>query len=566
LVIEVPASERLATNLQLDLFQPLAISPDGTQVVYAATDPNVSQVNPAACPRCPSALELYLRRIGEFAAEPIAGSEGGFDPIFSPDGQWIAFNRGDGLYKLSVTGGAPQSIVEGPGARQGATWGDNTIVYATSNGLMKVAATGGAPEPVGWREGEAGDPLYWPAFLPGTEHVLVTRRATSTIALVDTATGQLDDLGIAGSHARYLPTGHIVYAFGDGLFAVPFDLATLATSGTPVPVLSDVSNGAAGVSRFAVAGETGALIYLPATGGNRRRLVWVDRSGNPTPLLEEERDYETPRVSPQGDRIAFTSSDRDGVRNVWIAELRTNSLARLTVAGNGTEPLWSPDGEWVYFASSRDSDFEFDTDIFRRKADFTGSAEKVLTRGTGQWPLAASADGLITAVEFQPETSWDIIAFSTDGQEVQSVVATPAAEAPHALSPDGKWLAYMSDETGAWEVYAQPFPEGGRRVTVSTGGGVHPLWSPDSQVLYYRQGTSMVAVDVITEPEFDHGPPSKLFDVEIYDEGNRQFDISPDGEQFLMIETDQGGGTAAQRINVILNWFEELKELVPAGR
>ena len=190
----------------------------------------------------------------------------------------------------------------------------------------------------------------------------------------------------------------------------------------------------------------------------------------------------------------------------------------------------------------------------------------VLTKEFGQWPHAISADGLISFIELHPETGWDIIAVSSDGEEVRPVVATPAMEAPHALSPDGKWIAYMSDESGTMEIYVQPFPDGGSRVTVSNSGGIHPAWSPDGRRLYYMSGTVMYAVDVTTDPGFERGTPDALFDREYFVGANRQFDVGPDGERFLMIETDQGGAAAASRINVILNWFEELKERVPSGR
>ena len=552
LVIDVPDSQSLATALGgFDLFHPLTISPDGSQIVYSAVGPD--------------GLMLYLRRIGELVAAPIAGSARGHSPIFSPNGQWIGFLTGDStLHKVPVVGGASQPIAEGVSGL-GFDWGpDDSIVFAVANGLMKVAAAGGTAEGVTPRGDATGEPLDWPAFLPGGDHVLVTRRGTSTIGLVDLATGELQDLGISGSHARYVATGHLVYAVGDALFAVPFDLATREPSGNSVPVLGEVSAGLLAVSRFAVSSETGSLVYLPGDlGADARRLLWVDRSGNSTPVLDEERAYQGPRLSPEGGRVAMTLGDGEGTDSVWILELRNSSLTRLTVDGDGASPVWSPDGEWVYFSSTRGGG---GADVFRRRADFSGSAENVLTKEFDQWPQAVSADGLISAIELHPQTSWDIIVVSADGEEVRPFVATPAAEALNALSPDGKWSAYFSDESGNSEIYVQPFPDGGSRFTISNNGGVHPVWSPDGHSIFYNLGPKMFAVDVTTDSEFDHGAPYELFDHAYYDGAERQFDIAPDGERFLMIDTNQDAAAAAPRINIILNWFEELKERVPTGQ
>jgi len=224
--------------------------------------------------------------------------------------------------------------------------------------------------------------------------------------------------------------------------------------------------------------------------------------------------------------------------------------------------VWSPDGSWVYFSSDR----EGNRNLYRRRTDFSGDAEIVLDREFAQWPGAVSAEGLISAVELTPDGSFDIIVVSTESGEVHPLAATPAVEGAHALSPDGRWIAYFSTASQSPEVYVEPFPEGGGRVTISNNGGNHPVWSPDGRTIFFSQGSKMLAVDVTTEPEFSHGAPYELFDHPYYASFGRQFDIAPDGERFLMLETNEAAAESSSRINIILNWFEELKQRVPTGR
>ncbi|MFQ5743359.1 MAG: protein kinase [Acidobacteriota bacterium] len=559
--IEVPPELALqTTGGGLNILQALDISADGRLIVYAAAT--------ADDPR----PQLYLRRTSDYRASPIAGAQPGTSPFFSPDGEWIAFFDGNGMLKVPTTGGAPQRI----GALAlplGATWApdDNIYVAIAGAGLFKVPAAGGEAEQI-TPDTAPGASLYFPQLLPGGAHLLVTLwrdAATSTIGVLDLTDNSLVDLQVLGTNAHYVDSGHLVYAIEGSLFAVPFDLPSRTISGSPTPVLADVSTGIAGVTRFSIAAQSGTLVYMPGASGNSlRRLMWVDREGNGAPVSDEARPFLTPRVSPDGTRIAVAVDEAAGGagQGVWIHELRTGTFTLLTTGSAATSPTWSADGEFVNFFESTG---ETGSDIYRRRADFTGEATPIVTKAGGQWPHSGAGD-LLTLVELARGTGWDISVVSVDGQgTVEPFLQTTAVEGAHAVSPDGKWIAYISNESGRNQLYVQPFPDGGRRYTISTESGSDPVWSHDGTELYFRSSEEpdkMMVVDVTPGDEFGFSVPRLLFEAPYYDTIGRQYDVAPDG-RFVTLET-VGDATevAARRINVVLNWFEELKQRVPTGR
>ena len=542
----------------------VAISPDGTRIVYGST------VGEAGS-------QLYLRQVGELDATPLRGGEGGYAPFFSPNGLWVGFEFGQQtLKKVSVLGGPAVTIAEGYSVR-GISWGaDDNIVFGDPSGLMRVPAGGGQPEPLTRVDPERGEIAHrWPDILPNGKGVLFTAWSgsdeSSRLAVVSLETGAVTYLLPGGSFPRYSPTGHIVYGVGGTLRAVGFDPERLAlTSNNATPVVEDVATKAEGAGNFSFSAK-GSLVYVmgaDAEGGAPRALVWVDREGREEPLDSPLLPYRTPHVSPDGRRVAVDVIDPDG-GDIWIHDLSRGTEAILTTdPADDFAPLWTPDGERVVFTSTREGQVA----LLQKLADTPGDAEHLMTGGEGVRTIEAvdwSADGQELLFFRSTGLPADIGLLSMEGERAsEMLIATEFEDAAPAISPDGGWIAYHSDETGQNEVYAQRFPGLGGKQIISTDGGVQPLWSPDGQELFYRGSRGMMAVLVETDPVFRPGDPEVLFEQQYYFDrfrARRTYDLAPDG-RFLMVKesaaaTDAEGPTA--QIILVQNWFEELKRLVP---
>jgi len=535
----------------------LAISPDGQNFVYLAR-------------RGSGTPQLYVRPMRQLEATPLPGTEGALDAFFSPDGQWIGFWAGGKLKKVPLTGGPP-SILCDVGILQGASWGpDDTIFFsqgfAVASELLRVSASGGTPEPVTVLDpGEEGQGQRWPEILPGGKAVLYTVWRSSfddaSIAVQSLETGGRRILVEGGTFPRYVPTGHIVFARGStlagSLLAVPFDLERLEITGSPVPVLEDV--GTAG--QFSLSRD-GSLIYASGTVLSNNLLVWVDRQGVERSVTEILRAYRDPRLSPDGRRLAVTILDAKG-EDVWVLDLGRGTLTRLTFGeGRSTRPLWSPDGERILFGSNR---VEGTNNIFSQFADGSGTAEQ-LTTGAWRVPTSVSSDGRTIVFRQNSDMGRDIGMVRLEGErKLEMLLQTSFEEHTGMLSPDDRWLAYVSNESGREEIYLTPFPGPGGKWQISTEGGTEPLWSRDGRELFYRSGEKMMAVAISTEPELTPGKPTLLFEGR-YQTGlvgaspGSNYDVARDG-RFVMIRAEEGSGPT--QINVVLNWFEELKRLVP---
>ena len=480
---------------------------------------------------------------------------------------------------MSVLGGPAVTICDLGGFPFGMSWAsDDTIVFAStaSNGLMRVPSVGGEPEVLTTVDPEQGETAHrWPEVLPNGKGVLFTAWSGSDdgsrIAVVSLETGEITYLVPGGSNPHYSPTEHIVYGVGGTLRAVGFDAERLAlTSNNPVPVVENVNTkSASGAANFSLAGN-GSLVYVAgaggAGGGAQRTLVWVDREGREEPLASPLAGYTRPRLSPEGTRVAVDVADAEG-QDVWIHDLSRDTRTRLTTdPANDFAPLWTPDGQRVVFQSDR----EGKTGLFWKLADGTGEAEHLMSGREGTtflFPETWSADGK-TLVYWEFNQGPDIGILLMEGERTsEPLLATEFVEAGPAISPDGGWIAYFSDETGQAQVSVQRFPDLGERVTVSTDGGREPVWSRDGRELFFRGPRGMMVVPVETEPTFRAGDPEVLFQQRYFDFlASRTYDVFPDGQRFLMIKegpaTDDGSVPLAQ-ITVVLNWFEELKRLVP---
>jgi len=539
--------------------QLIALSPDGKHLAYGVGSGSETQ--------------LYVLPTDQFDARLIEGTGGAYNAFFSPDSEWLGFFSEGGLKKVSLAGGRPVTLCESCSSN-GATWGpDNNIVFGSNGSLWVVSAAAGRPQLLAEPDPEKGETGYLhPEILPGGQAMLFELRygedgGASSIAVLPLEGGEPRIVAAEGTDPRYVSTGHVVYARAGLLFAHPFDVRSLVPTGDPEPIDERVLIRSSGTADFSISGD-GTLAYVPAGAvvpNSERSLVWVDRQGRARPLTTDPRTFIDVRVAPDGARAAVSISE-EGTRNVWVLENET--LGRLTWEGDNRVPVWMWNGEWVTFASNRAGGSH---DLYRKRTDFSGEAEKLLASDNDIYPISWSLGGRALAFyEKHAETARNILVLPFTGDRAPwTFLETPANERSPMVSPDGHWLAYVSDLQGQNEIYVEPFPgPGGRRRQVSTDGGTEPLWSPDGRELFYRSGRNGEKM-MVAELEFES--PFKverklLFEGRYLSNSNRTvYDIHPDGQRFLMIKKQSEPGRR-QRINVVLNWFEELKRLAPTRR
>ncbi len=549
----------------------VAISPDGSQMVYVANQ------------------RLYRRVLSELEVRPIPGTEFNavLNPVFSPDGRSIVFQAGDGagnrtLKKISVNGGASVTLCPA-GNLFGVSWENSGIVFGQgSQGIFRVSENGGKPELL--VKAGSGEIAQAGQILPGGETMLFTTAPSNDqwdqgkIFVQSLKPGSPRKLVIdGGSDARYVSTGHIVYAVSGSLFTVPFDLKRLQVTGGQAPILEGVRRGAgSGSAQFGFS-NNGSLIYVPgpvrAEGeGVGRTLAFLDRNAGLERLKMPPKAYSYPRLSPDGKRVAV-STDADKDANVWIIELGGNTAPRqLTLGGANRYPVWSADGQSVAFQSDREGDLG----IFVQKADGSGTAERLTKpeKGIEHIPDSWSPDGKKLSYTAVNGRESSVFIFSLQDKQ-SSVFAQKAGKllARSAFSPDGRWLAYQSNETGRNEVFVQPFPATGAKYPIVEGG--HPFWSPDGRELVYNPGPGMIGVVTITtRPTFSFGQGTLLpggtsgLQSKNPVAEPRVWDFAPDGKRLLgvtapLIDTAPAG---LAQIQVVLNWFTELQQRVPASR
>jgi Tol biopolymer transport system component len=533
----------------------IALSPDGTRLAYIAAQGT-------------GLPQLYLRAMASPDARPIPGTEGATDPFFSPDGQWLGFFTGGKLRKVSVSGGAAVTLGDAS-SPQGASWGSQGMIAFGSEGdavLVQVSDAGGTPQALTHLEKGEND-HDWPEFLPGDKTVLFAAsgddRANGQVTIQSLATGVRRNLIQGATHPHYAPSGQLVYAHEGNLMAVPFDLQRLALTGAAVPVVEGVlQSTTSGAAQYSFS-ATGSLVYVAGTvqATVQNRLLWVSRNGSEQPLPAPLREYTRLRLSPDGRRLAVVIDDQ-----VWLYDLSREALSRFTFEGDqNVAPVWTPDGKRIAFVSGK----EASGNIFWQLADGSGGLERLTTSEYRQVPTSWSADGqLLAFVEFNPNKRFDIWVLRMGDRKAQPFLQTRFNEAAPRFSPDGRWLAYISDESGRYEVYVQPYPGPGGKWQISTEGGTEPVWNPNGRELIYRSGDKMMAVEITTQPGFAAGRPRMLFEGRYLDAPNpvtANYDVSPDGQRFLITKESEQSSSATQ-INVVLNWFEELKQKVPTGK
>ncbi len=554
-VINLPPGQQLAG---LESGPAIALSPDGTRLAYVARQGGTQQV--------------YLRAMDSLESKPIPGTEGAVNPFFSPDGQWLGFFAGGKLMRVSMSGGPALTLSDVVNPR-GASWGSQgTIAFglATNSALLEVPDAGGTPQPL--TRLEKGEPGHrWPEFLPGGKAVLFTAGANplnftnAQVAVQSVGTGQRRNLIQGGMYPRYAPSGHLVYAQGGSLIAVAFDPRRLLVTGTAVRVVDGVRQSPIdGDAQYSFS-ATGSLVY--ASGGpqaTQRKVVWVDRRGAEQALTAPVHAYRYPRLSPDGRRMATIIEESEA--NIWLYDLTRETLTRLTFQGDlNLLGAWTPDGKRIAFQSNK----EGTPNVFWQLADGSGGMERLTTGEYRQSPNSWSPDGQLMAfIEVNPTTGYDIWVLRLNDRKAQPFLRTPFNEGAPRFSPDGRWLAYTSDESGRPEIYVQPYPGPGGKWQISTEGGTEPVWNPNGRELFYRIGDRMMAVDITTQPGFAAGKSRMLFEGQYVPTPVMfpNYDVTPDGQRFLMLKPTEQVQSEPNQINVVLNWFEELKQKVPTGK
>jgi eukaryotic-like serine/threonine-protein kinase len=509
--------------------------------------------------------QIYIRNLDSMEAKPISGTEGAFcTPFFSPDGQWIGFISDSKLKKVAVNGGAAVVLAEMAGIT-GASWeiADAIVVGTGPGGLLKVPAAGGKPEPLTTPDAASGETRHgWPQVLPGGEKVLYAATGNnlddSRIVAQDLRTGERRVLVQGGTFPHYVPTGHVVYVQKGVLMALQFNPEQMTVSGNPVPVGENVRESGLGAAHYGFS-RLGSFVYVPGGASDgQQQLVWVDRKGNEELLAAPQNIYVAVRISPDNTRVALDV--RGAGTATWIYDLSRHTLTRMFYESGGFAPVWSMDSKRIAFYSISGAI----RGISSKPADGSGTQEWLSQGKNRLHPASWSPDGrFLTYAELVPTRGWDIGMLPLDGErKPRTFLGTAFNESTPMISTDGRWLAYSSNESGRFEVYVQPFPEGGEKFQISTGGGTDPMWSHKGRELFYRDANKMMAVPVQTAGHFLAGNPVQLFEaryegMELAGVPAGSYDISADDQRFLMVKS--GAVLPPTQINVVINWFEDLK-------
>jgi serine/threonine-protein kinase len=536
----------------------LALAPDGRRIAYNTQD------------------GFRLRELGEIETRLISGTgNNAVFPFFSADSSTLAYFQTQperAIRRIGIQGGASVAVSPSQlGAVRGASWGpDGNIYFASDGGISRIAGTGGSPELIA--AAADNERMFSPSLLPDGDSLLFDvdagNRGEARIVVQSLATGQRRTLVEGGSNPLYVPTGHLVYAFEDVLYGMAFDLETQTISGGPVTLRQGIMRSSGNQDANYGISANGTLAYLSGRAG-ARTIVWVDREGQETPINVPPRLYNYVQLSPDGTRLALDARDEE--TDIWIFDLERETPQRLTFdPGLNRGPLWSPtDGQRVLFTRA----LEDGEEIYWQAADGSGVPE-ALTQDSGRpiFPSDITPDGktLIFTDVTSPRDIWQL-PLGEPGAAAEALIATPANEFSAQVSPNGRFLVYQSDESGQPEIYVRPYPEVDTgRWQVSRGGGTRPRWSRDGSELFFfatvpGTDSSLMVSTITADTTFRWSVPQALFSgsYTTAPELRQSYDVSLDGQSFLMIKDVAGENGAAPEIIVIENWFEELKRLVP---
>ena len=569
--IQVSADLGAAANIQIEFSGPNAIlSPDGTKLVFAAQGSDKRR-------------RLYIRPLDQLQATVLAGAEDATQPFFSPDSQWIAFFADGKLKKISVHGDAPETICDSRAAQTG-SWGDDgNIILANRNdsALSKVSSAGGTPAPFTTLDKSKSETSqHWPQVLPGSKVVLYTSQATNTnsyddadIVAYSVASGQPKTILHGAFHAIYLPAGYLVYMHSGTLFAVPFDPKRLEVTGQATAVLENVvASPDRGTAQFSIS-DNGTLVYVAGSAVDRNlSIYWMDAEGNFSPLRETPAEYGSLALSPDGKRLAMdirASKKTD----IWIYDLERGTLTRLTFAADGNfRPVWTPNGERIVYNSSEKGKPQ---NLWWIRSDGGGSPERLTQSNSVQISGSWTPDGKTLAfTQRNPGTGMDLMTLSVDGsektgwkpQQPKAFLNTQFFESDPEFSPDGRWIAYISNESGTNEIYVRPFPGPGGKTQISTGGGSLPQWSRNGKELYYIASTrdKIMAVSYAAIGDSFRAEKPRIWSTGQISERGAYFP-SPDGKRIGVLKTPGAVNAAPiNKVQFIFNFTEQIRSKISA--
>jgi Tol biopolymer transport system component len=529
---------------------------------------------------------LYLRDLDRLDVYKLEGTEGAVFPFFSPDGRWIGFSTADNLKRVSPETGEVLTICQTPGW-YGADWGTDGYIYFVPpdiGRLHRVRESGGTPRPVDVAPPRGNAVDRWPCCLPGDLSILVTEWSgfsyeTPNITLLSLETGERRTLTAPGTCPVYIPTGHIMFARPGALAAVPFDITQLGTTGPPFNLIEDKRYPLEPM--FSISGN-GTLVLADVAGDNsqsaqrqlgtdwqkERTLLWLNRDGNTEPLPAKPGPYTMPNLSPDGKRLALTLFREKAVEN-WVLEIDRGVFTRVTFERNDHMPVWSPDGK--HFAISATE--KGAPNIFVVPVDGRGEPERQTRDKDHQDPASWTPDGqTIAFVDFPSPSNGDIwLVDRGDTASVRPLIVTQYDERHAMISSDGNWMAYTSNRSEQYEIYVESFPDRGKSFQVSLNGGTDPMWARSGDELFFwtvDRGVEnaplnvLMSAEINTEPAFSVGTPRELLRANwaSHSSGRPNYDVSPDGQRFIIIEPDKELAPI-RRVRVVTNWFERLRDL-----
>ena len=541
----------------------LSVSPDGTKLAFFTGTQT-------------SGTQLWIRALDSPTAQGLPGTEGGGQPFWSPDSQFVGFFANGSLKKIAISGGPPQVLTEARAvnlagaSNNGGTWNREGVILFTADDstIHRVSESGGASSPlttVDKSQSEVDD--LWPQFLPDGKHFLFfafgsgsqTGAANSRIYASSLDSKEKKLILSSNTDAVYVLPGYLLFIRQGTLMAQPFDAARLQLEGEAVPVEQGIQIGALAARGAFSASDNGVLAYRSGGTAPPLTLVWVSRNGTEQRLSAPAHNYALPRLSPDGHRVAAGIEEAEN--QIWLYDLSRDALTRLTFEGKANvDPIWTPDGKRIVFKGEKNH-------IFWQAADGSGAAEDLI-RGelsTNNVPGSMSPDGQELAL-IEDRAVRKIWIMPLKDRTPHMFDDSQLYETAPAFSPDGRWIVYASNESGRYEIYVRPSPGPGGKWQISTEGGTEPVWNPKGRELFFRNGQKMMAVNYTAQPTFSADKPKMLFEGSyvLTPRSFPDYDVSSDGQRFLMLKAAELT-QAPPQINVVLNWTEELKQKVPAG-
>jgi len=553
----------------------MVVAPDGTRVAFSALGPDGKS-------------RLYVRPLNQLQATQLSGTDDGRNPFFSPDSQWLGYFAAGKLKKISVQGGAAVTLCDVPMGRGGSWSQDGTIVYSPGirAALLAIPAAGGTPQPLMTLDTQSGEATQrWPQFLPGDQSILFVSNThganyeDASIVVYSIPSKTRKVLVRGGYFGRYLSSGHLLYMHDGTLFAVPFDTKRMEATGSPTPVLDGLTANPGDASAQYSIADNGTLVYVPGRAKyGSIWLYWLDKQGKYTPVQQPPGDYYSPSFSPDGKHLALTIQEGGERSDVWLYDCEKNTLTRLTFGGNNQNPIWTPDGKnitYVHFEKAAVGK------IYSIRADGAGNPVALASVDDRIYPTAWHPSGKLLVLDrlglVDNQNVPRILTLDVDGAgqpgagELKPFLTSSYWQGDSSLSPDGRWIAYDSNESGEYQVYVRSLSGAGGKWQVSTAGGRYPKWSRSGRELFYNaQDTRamMVAPYTVSGDSFSPGNPQVWSPAQISDLlGTASYDINPDGKRFIVLKTTSLAEDAApDKFGFVFNFLDDVRRVAPAGK